>query len=428
MKTNRIDRTGPIDRRGFIKSSGAVAAGLASLPTLTGAQPGESTGGDNVPKPGTAGPEIPPAITVESFLERQRRIRELLKESGASALLETPGGSLTWLTGLPLAPCERLVALLLPTKGTSLLLGRALERETLQSLAGTVGELRMWEEEEVPIHLLEKELKKRDLGNARIALGTTLRYEEMATLHSIFPKARFISAGPQMASLRQAKGGDEVALIRTAALIASRGIEEVASQIREGMGEDEIAFRLEAAMRAMGAGGSANVRSGPLTSLPLARTSGRKLVAGDVVLLEARAQVLGYFGAVARTLTLGKATGRMKLIHDTIRRAQEFALERAKAGVKCAVLDQAFRSTMGGRGLFPEIRHRLGAGIGVEPAEDPWLSIANTEPIPAGAVAAVGPGAYTPGEYGVLVRDVLEFTPTGGRWLTTPPASIQEIG
>src|SRR5206468_3840697 len=116
-------------------------------------------------------------------------------------------------------------------------------------------------------------------------------------------------------------------------------------------------------------------------------TGDRRLAAGDVVLIDFGAEVNGYWSDISRPAVLGTATGRMKLIHATIRQAQDLALERAKPDALCAALDQVARATIGGRGFFKFILHRLGHGIGLDGHEPPWLTIGNFEKLAVGNVA-----------------------------------------
>jgi Xaa-Pro aminopeptidase len=96
--------------------------------------------------------------------------------------------------------------------------------------------------------------------------------------------------------LRARKDAFEVERIRAAATLAGEALGRALSQVCPGQTELEIAGTLESALR--WAGSEAHpfpviVASGPRTALPHARTSARRIAAGDWLMLDFGAVVDG---------------------------------------------------------------------------------------------------------------------------------------
>ena len=408
-----------MNRRDFLLSGGAAAAGLAAV-GAAGATPGAG-----VQAPAVAA--LPPPLGRASFVTRMESARALMRELKVNLLIETPGTNFRYLTGLGLHRSERLIAFVLPLVDPPLLLGPMFERDLLAGSPAGIEEIRTWEEQEDPFEHLEKILRKADASDKRICIGATTWYDDFVRLQMRLPKLTFMSTSPVIGYLREHKSPDEVACMQAAVDITERAITEALIEAKEGMREDELSGLLLARIAAMGARGGGLVQFGPRSAVPHNPTSDRRLAAGDVILIDFGAEVNGYWSDISRPAVFGKASGRMKLVHETIRSAQDAALERARPSTPCESLDMVARAAIGGRGFFKFLLHRLGHGIGLDGHEPPWLTIGNNTKLEVGNVATLEPGIYTPGEYGIRIEDMIEVTAQGGRLLSHPPAGILEI-
>ncbi len=415
-----------ITRRGFLAAGAAALAGAALPARALRAQEPPAAEVPARPVSVPEAPVLPPPVPAAEYTARQAATREKM---GAfiDALILPPGPSLHYLTGLTLARRERIVAYLMLREGESVVLCSEHEREAVAEAPVPVGRIEVWSEEDVPVDVVKKILRRADLNGKRIALGSSLWYDEMALLHNAVPSLEFVSAGSILDPLRESKSEAEAAILRAASRIVERAIALSWADVREGMTERDLAALVEDRIADMGGAPSGRVLSGVRTALRRAATTDRAFAAGDPVVIDYHARLHGYWGRAARTAVLGRPSGRMTLIWSMITDARSRALEAAEPGLAASALYQRARGTLGSRGMGKYVPDRLGQGIGLEQEESPWFSAAGGMRLAAGNVATFEPGLDTPGEYGLRAVDLIEISAAGGRYVTDPPDTLTAL-
>jgi Xaa-Pro aminopeptidase len=238
---------------------------------------------------------------------------------------------------------------------------------------------------------------------------------------SALSRARVVPTGDLVERLRMVKDPDEVAAIRSAAVLAQEGLSELLPSVRVGESEREVAARLEAALRRRGSEWHpfpTIVASGDRSALPHARTSGRTLERGDWLLLDFGAQVDGYCADLTRTVVVGaRADERQLAVYDLVQTAQRRALEHLRPGMTGREADALAREVIVARGFGAAFGHSLGHGLGLEVHEAPRLAPTAEATLPAHVVVTVEPGIYLPGWGGVRLEDDVYLGPAGPeRW------------
>ena len=223
-------------------------------------------------------------------------------------------------------------------------------------------------------------------------------------------------------ALRAIKDPEEVAAIRVAASLAQEALAETLPGVKVGETELAVAARLEAALRVRGSEWHpfpTIVASGPRSALPHARTSGRELARGDLLLLDFGAQVDGYCADLTRVAVVGtQADERQLAIHGLVAQAQARALGGLRAGLTGREGDALARDLITQRGHGDAFGHSLGHGLGLEVHEAPRLAATADGVLPAGAVVTVEPGIYLPGWGGIRLEDDVLLTETGAELLS----------
>src|SRR5579884_3380351 len=274
---------------------------------------------------------------------------------------------------------------------------------------------------------------------ADVLLVTDFRYDEQARAEA-GAVARVAAAGRAwcwrptvdlVERLRVVKDAGEVAAIRSAAALAGRALAETLPRVRPGMAELEIAGLLEEALRRLGSEGHpfpTIVASGPRTALPHARSSARRVAAGEWLLLDFGAQVDGYCADITRTVVVGaRATERQRALYEVVAEAQARARAGVRAGMSGRDADALARELIAARGLGEAFGHSLGHGLGLEVHEAPRLASTNAEPLPAGAVVTIEPGVYLAGEGGVRIEDDVHLAPEGPELLSDGLTDLVEL-
>jgi Xaa-Pro aminopeptidase len=232
-------------------------------------------------------------------------------------------------------------------------------------------------------------------------------------------------------TLRERKDDDEVALIETANGIATRALERTLPQVRAGMSELEIAGVLEKALRDEGSEGfpfPSIVASGPRSALPHARSSARRVSAGEFLLLDFGAEIGGYCADVTRTFVVGHAAPDQREVYDVVRTANENASRQVRAGMSGRDADAIARDYIQQRGFGELFGHSLGHGLGLEVHEAPRLARTAEGALAEGAVVTIEPGIYRAGWGGVRIEDDVFLAADGPRILTGFTHELIELG
>jgi Xaa-Pro aminopeptidase len=273
---------------------------------------------------------------------------------------------------------------------------------------------------------------------AQLAYIEVLGFESAHLLHRDFQ--RLLEAGARwqwrptldlVETLRERKDSDELALIEAANGVATRALERTVPQLRAGMSELAIAGILEKALRDEGSEGfpfPSIVASGPRSALPHARSSARRVQAGEFLLLDFGAEVAGYCADVTRTFVVGRAEAEQREVYDVVRTANEQASRRVRAGMSGRDADAIARNYIDRAGFGELFGHSLGHGIGLEVHEAPRLARTAEGGLPEGAVVTIEPGVYRPGWGGVRIEDDVVLAADGPHILTDFPRELLELG
>jgi len=132
----------------------------------------------------------------------------------------------------------------------------------------------------------------------------------------------------------------------------------------------------------------------------------------------------GYCSDMTRTIAVGQPTDEMRLVYDTVLRAQKAGLTAARAGVPGSEVDGAARTVIEQAGYGEYFGHSLGHSLGLEIHESPNFSPTEQTIMPVGAVVSCEPGIYLPGRFGVRIEDVVILREDGCENIT---ASLKEL-
>ena len=229
---------------------------------------------------------------------------------------------------------------------------------------------------------------------------------------------------------RQVKDEVEIAILRRAGLALARVALNLPAMVRPGMREREVARAIDAGLDAAGFSQPAFptiVASGPNSALPHARPTDRRLAEGDLVVLDFGGVLDGYCVDLTRVAAIGHVEARAKELFDAVSAAQAAAIAAVRHGVAASVVDQAARDELGRRGFGPAFVHATGHGLGLELHEAPRIARGEhepPEPLLAGMVCTIEPGAYLAGIGGARLEDDVLVTAGGCDVLTPAPRDL----
>jgi Xaa-Pro aminopeptidase len=225
-----------------------------------------------------------------------------------------------------------------------------------------------------------------------------------------------------------AKDEEEVDQIRAAQSITEDVFSQIIDYVEPGKTEREVAAEIVYGHLRRGADSMSFdpiVASGPNAARPHARPTDRVLREGELVVIDMGGVREGYASDMTRTVALGDPGATARRGYEAVLRAQEAALDAARAGMTGQELDAVARKVLAEEGLGDRFSHGLGHGIGLQVHEWPRVSRTSDAKLPAGACVTIEPGVYVPEEeYGVRIEDIVVLHADGCENLTDAPKRL----
>jgi Xaa-Pro dipeptidase len=363
-------------------------------------------------------------ITPDEFHSRLLRAQELMSQSTPKfdALLIGPGTSLYYFTGIQWWPSERLLALLVPSSGQPALISPAFEESRMRESLLYRAEVRVWQEDENPAKLAATTLADRNIRTGRIGIEERLPFTFFDHLRAAAPAYEYVSADPVTIGCRARKSPHELELMRLACEATFDVYRDVFANLKEGMSQEQIGDLVLAGYSKMQLRGDALVLLGPSSALPHGSKQPRTLKEGDIVMIDDGCFVEGYQADVTRTGVFGKPSERMQRAFEAVRKAQDAALDAARAGKFSGTVDDAARAQITAAGFGPDYKffmHRVGHGMGLDIHEHPYLVRGSKTVLEPGMTFSNEPGIYIPNEFGIRCEDDMVITPEGPAALLT---------
>jgi Xaa-Pro aminopeptidase len=260
------------------------------------------------------------------------------------------------------------------------------------------------------------------LAERRIGVESTgMRFQEAEALRASSPGISLESIDGILSGIRAIKSSDEVELMRQAARLTEKALDEVIADLRPGMSEIELRSRLHIALLGAGSDGpgfDTLIASGPRGALQHAAPSARVIGPGDAVILDVGARYCGYTADITRTVVLGPASDEFVKIYNIVRAANAAARQAAKPGVTAKDVDRAARDVIEAGGYGEAFIHGTGHGLGMEVHEPPRVAPGDSTVLQPGMVITIEPGIYLTGRFGVRIEDDIAITHGGHDRLT----------
>ena len=342
------------------------------------------------------------------------RLREVLGESDCSALLVTKIENIRYLTGF-----TGSAAMLFVSSTTSMAVTDGRYRDQIVdqlAAAGVDAETVIGRPDDQ-----QDALKRAAAGEARVGLEAAGITWAGQIRTAGFLDAELIATTGLVEQLRIVKDAGELARIEQACDIADVALAQVKERLTQGLTEAEFAAELEFEMRRRGSDGPSFetiVASGPNSAMPHARPTGRRIDAGDLVVVDFGATVDGYHSDMTRTFALGGIDERLQDLIDAVSASQRAGLTAVSPSASGAAVDAASRESLVAAGMGELFLHSTGHGVGLEIHEAPAVAPGATDNLPVGAVVTVEPGAYLASRGGVRIEDTVVVTERGSRPLT----------
>jgi Xaa-Pro aminopeptidase len=235
---------------------------------------------------------------------------------------------------------------------------------------------------EIIIHKNKTQALKKVINKLRIkkiAFEPSISYEFFENLKRL--GLNTFSLKKALLRLREIKSPDEVAKIKEATRRAEEAFLKVKELIRPGISEIDIAVELEYQLKKLGSRHlpfEVIVASGENSAMPHAKATTRKIMPGDLVLIDWGGEAEGYFSDMTRTFlvkTSNHSYPEKKRIYHIVKDAQEEALRAIAPGVFTNIIDQKARHYIQKKGYGKSFGHSTGHGVGLDIHELPVISL-----------------------------------------------------
>ena len=240
-------------------------------------------------------------------------------------------------------------------------------------------------------------------------------------------RVEWVAAKGLVRELVAMKDEYEISKMRAAQRLTEDVFKSISSLVWRGLTERELAAEIVHQHLREGAERMAFepiVAGGPNGALPHARSTGRRLQQGDLVVVDMGGVVDGYASDMTRTVAVGEPGEEARVVYDVVRRAQEAALEAARPGMASDALDAVAREVIEEAGYGNEFPHSLGHGLGLRTHEWPSVSYRREYELPAQSVVTIEPGVYLPNRLGVRIEDTVVLREEGVENLTQAPKDL----
>jgi len=419
-------------RRSFLWMS-SVSSALAATGGLRAQGPDGRAAGSLLPSIAalTSKKDRARPISVEERRTRLDKAKRLMNEQRLDALMLTGGTSMVYFANVRWGLSERLLACVIPQRGTPFVVSPAFEEERAREQLATGpladAEVLTWDEDEDPYARIAQGLKARGITGGRLGVEETVRFVFSDGVARAMPALTLASGTPVTAGCRMVKDAHELELMRLAAAVTLEAYEAAWKGLQEGMTQADFARLVSQAHQQLGFQGGASVQVGQYSALPHGSATPQVVREGAILLIDGGCSVEGYSSDISRTFVLGKPTDKMQRVFDIVKKAQSAALAAARPGVPCEAVDAAARRVIEEAGYGPGYKyftHRVGHGMGMDGHEWPYLVKGNTLPLQPGMTFSDEPGVYIRGEFGVRLEDDMVITDKGAELFTPQSPSL----
>ncbi|MDZ7290092.1 MAG: aminopeptidase P N-terminal domain-containing protein [candidate division KSB1 bacterium] len=261
--------------------------------------------------------------------------------------------------------------------------------------------------------------------------------DALKSLRQKYPQLKIKKAATPITEMRTIKSPEELALMQQAIDVTCASLREAIAKVQPGMYEYELEALIEYGFKRHGAEDvsfPSIIGSGPNSIRPHYWENRRKMLDGEVVVLDVGADFCNYAADITRTIPInGKFSPAQREIYDIVYRAQEAAIQAVKPGVKSSEIQAAAKKVIEDAGYGKFLIHGVSHGLGID-THDPG----NYELLRPGMVITIEPGIYIPENtegldrkywnIGIRIEDDVLVTESGCKILSSGmPRALAEI-
>jgi len=361
------------------------------------------------------------------FTNRWETAKGRVARAGAEALVVRGGSDLVYLTGYHASSMERITAFVGQIDGSLPEVFAPQIEVPLVPVQPEAYSITGWTDDMDPVALIAAAL-----GDAtKVLVSDELWAVHLLSLQTMMPTTEFVSLSDSLGGLRSVKNDDEMLAIQTVGGLAN----QVAAALQAGeiplvgRTEKEIAEDIGSRLRAVGheTVEFCIVASGPNSASPHHHPTDRVVQAGEMVLCDFGGRHKGYCSDITRCVWTGPIPADVAATWDTLKKAQQAAVDAARPGATLGDVDAAARDVISDAGFGDKFIHRTGHGIGTEVHEQPYVKAGNDETVAVGHAFSIEPGIYIDGQWGMRLEDIVVVVDDGAIRCSTTDHNLVSV-
>lgn len=229
----------------------------------------------------------------------------------------------------------------------------------------------------------------------------------------------------------QSKIDREIVNAREAVRIAELGYRHLLEIARPGVSEDELAVELRWHSKSLGAEDNFVLLCAGPHNKAVAPSNGRRLRAGDVIVVELTPSVGGQLVQICRTISVGPASDMLRGKYDLVVKAMHAGIAAAQPSRPMADVCRAINAVLEAQGYgeycYPPHIRRRGHGLGFGSIEPGDVALDNDILLQPDMLFMIHPNQYLPETGYLLCGEPVLMTARGAAVLTGQTASLAEI-
>ena len=375
------------------------------------------------------------AFPRDYYLANLALLQTDLRDKGLACVAIFDPESIYWLTGYRSIGYFTFQCVLVLSEGGPVMVSRRVNRAIAlsnENIGGFVG----IEDTDDAVEVLVRTLRERVASGQPIGVETGSWYltvQAWKALARSLPN-ELVDWGGLIERSRMIKSPAQLGYMREAARAAVAGLDEAVRTIAPGRTENDLAAAM---LHGATASGSEYTRvplvvTGPATGVCFTTWQRRRIEQGDVVFLEAAANINRYHAMIARTCVVGTPTAEHRRRAGLVIESLNRAIDAIRPGVTSGQVDAACRAVFEDAGVGDYFDHRTAyaIGIGFPPnwAEGRFLSLRAGDPtvLEPGMTFHVVPSLFMP-DYGFCFSESVAVTDRGCEVLTDYPRRLIEV-
>jgi Xaa-Pro aminopeptidase len=231
---------------------------------------------------------------------------------------------------------------------------------------------------------------------------------------------------------RAVKTDEQVELLQEAVRLGSLGFDNFANYLQtvNNQNEKKLNYFNKSHMTSYG---DFDISFEPIVALnenaskPHALPTNKIIQDGDLILVDAGIKYKRYCSDRTRTSQFGESINfelnqkfdspKIQRAYDTVLKAHNTAIQKAKIGMKASDIDKIARDIIENSEFKGTFVHSTGHGVGLDIHEYPYISSRSDMIIEENMVFTIEPGIYIKDEFGIRIEDMVVMKNDGAKIL-----------